>query len=790
MPYLTDLTLRSSRTVFLGVQFVLGGGALSSASLSGGLVRAQTKGELDQSQDQGSQPVLGKQHVDAMQKATKKMLRSGVPGTNLPHGSLEELSTATLAYAKELANAGDLSLEQLRTARSVMEETVLAKDVLACHVELRRSAGLDTGVAVMLEQITDGLVALKKRPESDLGAVRNELLTLYPLILQASSDSTARNQDRLIDLLINSYGVSQEISLCQIYSHLDLVTGHNSALVSRIVARHYDLLASSFKDEVGKLASPYPRNVGMTQELLQIHALVERDLSIAKSQGDLSADQEAEYSRALASNFMEPLVPYVLKAWHLGYQSRAPRMPQSIFDDQIYWNALSVEQIGLSRDGNIRALNSFLAAWSGDREKLGNAVFDQIDEQREAFGAHPFIGFQSIFFLPVIAPNPARKQEIIEDLRLGLVDDAAQIYIGATYDRPAQIARIVTVCLISDYLYCASRENEIYNPELALRLIEQLKDDATPLEPYQAVLTPTQLLIVELLRLSKGGEVAASVPWVAQYDARTRSSVMTRARSAIDGLINSLYACQPSDAFHDPNTQQATTMSTPREWGTAAIYPPAPGREREWIDARTSMFTLADLLVEDCVMRVPPSPSLYLLASHLTSIAEIIHRRGSDRDRNDRLSPCMAVKMLRGMYQEPPEAPKEPKTPPLFFNLAHSIRELQKTVEQGGGRHVHAKDRLPDLGSKYAEIMQRLCIAEFALRRLLTIHINGESAMGPLRRELVSTCEQFGFFERDEHLRKLLVSGNAATLRTDVQSYMLELQHELEDITKQLELEK
>ncbi len=775
MSFCSSVSHGAARAVFLSLQI----------GLSGASLRAQTDPDQSFSQQPVTGLAVGEDNAAAMLKAARSILFSG---NNPRNPQLVVLLDAATGYTRDIASSEELSFEQLVVARAVMEQTVLKHEIFELSSGNGVTGSLTSCITDLYEQIIPRLMNLRHSSTTNAELLRNELFRHYVSVIGTMRGASTGNRERLAELLIRSNDSDDGVPLCQIYCDVDTATLQDRSVSSRFISRHFERLAQSFKEQTTRLANPSRELCGVAGDLLRMHALVKRDLDYASERGELSIAQIDEYRRNVPALFIEPLVPHILQAWILGYRPRFPKIDSTIFDEHAYWKPMAVEQSRFIPNSYTRSVTELLSAWPEDRSILGNALFDQLDRQRESFGPAEVIGFQSVAFLPLVAPDPARKEYIIEALRLGLVDDAAQPYIGETSDRPTQVARILALCLISDHLYFATASNTTYNPELALSLLGELRDDIIPLEPYRSVLTPTQFLILELLRISRGGDIAASTPWLKVYDARTRESVASRARSILDKLIFCLYECQPVDVFQDQGLQRAVPIPTPREWGTGPIQPPAPGREREWIVSRTTMFRLADLLFEDFATRVHEQPNIQVLSSQLTKTADLIRRRGGTLDRDFSERTFRAADRIREMYRKPSEWALGSQPPHVFSNLTNAIRELIQTINIRNQVRGDADLVSSEVAVQYVEAVQRLCIAEFALRELLSERIEDRVAGGPIKRGIGSICEQLGFFERDPHLRDLIVTGDISTAHMELHKYIWELEQELEAITKRIGL--
>lgn len=584
--------------------------------------------------------------------------------------------------------------------------------------------------------------------------------------------------------MVEQFGDKDVVPAHQIISDIGQHRHTEHDLLGYAVPKYFDVTDRSFRDHIQSTERMQILSEGQIYSLLTHHVVAKRGIKAAVQAGHLTDDESQTYRRVIDETYIRGLLP------HIAVCIRAMRFKThgglgDHYGLRDYPGVMAVETNALRSHPITKAIEDLLIAWPGDRSELGALYFDQLDALRETHGEGLLVGCMSVVMLPVVAPAPERKREIVQALRAGLVDDAPQRYIGDTIHRPTQIARILGLCLISDHNYFATDANTRYNPHTAPMLIRALKDDLAPLERYSTVLTPAQQLFVELLRIAKGGEARESIPWVALYDRYTQEIVSIRARTALNELMRDLYSCQPATIFQDTFLSQTAPLATPQMWQCAPFYPPEPSRVDAWRASVRTLFECPDIVSEYRLQSAPGGYSVYTLALQLAEAKRRLQERGSIFDRRDKDALCLGARTLAELYREPRSRTQEIAAPTFFEALERSVYQLACDHTGRNDSTAVSRDQLGHLAHRYAEVMQRAALAEFALLERTIALRDSPAALRVAYRDVFTFCDALGFLERDPKLHEIL-SGDKADVEEQLRAYRERLGEELGELVQQL----
>ena len=425
--------------------------------------------------------------------------------------------------------------------------------------------------------------------------------------------------------------------------------------------------------------------------------------------------------------------------------------------------------------------------WKDDRNRLGNIFFDQIDDLLATRGLTEAVGYMALIHLPAMAPDPGRKEFLVDALRAGLLNDDKIGTIGETIDRPTQIARVLGLCLISDHAYFATVANgDKYDSEILIDLAQGIETNSFGPARYADVLTPAQSFFLELMTVSKGIEQANTIDWIKPFDETSKHKLVERARGALKRLALDLYEFQPRGIFQLETFRADQPIGTARSWGTSPMIIPDLSREAQWKQSLASLFSYPDLVLDERVRSLPRISDTYHLSNHLTQSVEFLRARGSLYERGDAQMLCKAARRVRDLYSKRGGELESLRERDIFDELGLAIFEFASGQDKGIG-NKEVPDKYREATDRYVDLVQRVCIVEFVNREVLNANVNDRGALGPIRRDLMSICEPLGFLERDPYLLRSFESPDLDSLLSSLEAYRQELQSEMSELAKELD---
>jgi hypothetical protein len=734
----------------------------------------------------------------ALAEATNRVVhpdRLSIQGAeSVERSPIQDLINATQNFTKELEQEQGLSLERAIAVRQVLEHTVLLPIVVQISAsqvqreqataEKEKSNSLSDSILSLYRVLVAKLHQVQVEEPTDVVLLHEERLRHYWHIFGILNRAAPHMRGQIVDMLVEDFGRKDTVPMYQIVSDFAHYISAERELLGYSVPKYFDLIADSFRKQLSsaeRLQGLHEDQIGC---LLSQHFVMKRGIDAAVQGGHLTAAQGTVYRESIDETYVKGFLPHIATCIRsMRFQARGrPGGHLGLLD---YPGAMGIESSAIRAHPITKGVEQLLAAWPGDRSELGTLYFDQLDSLSETHGDGNLVGCMSTVMLPLVAPLPERKRELIEALRAGLVDDASKRLIGETIDRPTQISRILGLCLISDHSYFATESNTRYNFQISPMLIRALKDDSTPLERYSAALTPAQEFFVELLRAAQGGEARELIPWIARYDGYTQEAVSIRARAVLTGLMNDLYSCQPATIFQESFLAHVAPFATPTTWDTSPIHPPARGREEQWRESVRTLFEYADIVSEHRLQIAPRHYSLFTLSMQLTEAVNRLRQRGSFLDRRNKDTLCPGAQTLSELYREPRRGLQDLHKPTFFETLERSIYQVARDTAHQAEVSNRSSEKLADVAHRYVEVLQRASLAEFVFLELNSADRDSLAALRVARRDIVEICDTLGFLGRDKHLQEIL-RADIEKVTERLGDYKQSLGDELSTLARQL----
>lgn len=668
-----------------------------------------------------------------------------------------------------------------------MESTVLLPVIVQGGAGISSSRCLDQPTLVLCDALIAKLKAVPVNDANDLYLRDRELAKNYSHLHELLKVAQGEHKDAVAKFLIESYGDLYNYPAARVFSDIAYRLKDDRDFTARLLVRNFPQVIESAKttlDSVGQVEIGHFTRVDF---LIFLHTLASTALNRAEELGDISGERAESLREQVSSILVDGVIQRIIPLWISSYRQITENR-FDIFSEHAFHNPMSVEATRLRVDYLTAGISTLLAEWSGDRNKLGNLYFDQIAQQANTRGFSNTLGYMALVNLPLLAPDPERKDFIVHSMRVGLLDDAEDVLLGETSDRPTQIARVLGLSLIPDHLYFSHEANKRYDPELCLDLARGINEAPVDLDRYKDILTPSQIFLIELLVIAQGADFSKEIKWLAPYDSTTRNRVVTRAQDALKRLMLDLYTCHPKELLADKRFTAETRLVTPKFWGTPSIGAGEQAREVQHRDSMRAFFEIADVILESRTKRQPKVVNVYYLSTQITDVVDTLRLRGSfyRYDEPDREIP--AVKFLRERYRKKDTQQVDVNNPNLFDELKAAIAQFadDQSLQALQDTQPVSKEESLKLADRYIDLVQRVCILEFAIRDILNGTVNDAGTFGPARRNLMSALEVCGFLERDPKLSEILQSKDLEELLENLELYRDQLEAQMSEAAAHL----
>jgi hypothetical protein len=697
----------------------------------------------------------------------------------------ERFADATDRYARDIEQEGPLLGHRGLEIRRVMERTLLQPSIVEGAFQLPQAEKLCKSLSHLYSVLLPKLIVMRHAGDAEAAIANEELAAHYQHLLRVTCTATPAARPAITQLLVDHYGQQSIVPMYRVFVEISELLKYEQELTSQIAIRNFDLITESFGerfDQFLQIGGP-----DQAKLFLALHRHLSRAITHVRDRGEISEPEYQRLDREIGTRCVEPVAQHLFTVWLVADQQN-----RSYFAGRC-WSLLndcplSNESARERADNTTQSVIDLLSAWRGDRNSLGTVYFDRLDWYRREYGAGKEIGYASIGMLPLVAPEPSRKTYIVDALREALVDDREQELLGQSADRPSQVGRVLALCLLSDHLFFATKANTSHDAVAATSLISCLKDNQAVLGSYEGALTPAQILYVELLRLSRGGESAERIAWVRPYNARSRERISERAQRALTWLMYEIYRCKSLDGSAGaPVSTTTAVLSVPWEWGAAVARLPEEGRVAEWRESEREFFNLADLVLEEVARKQPAGSSEFDISVQISTMLDIVRTRGSYQDRRFPDRQCSAVKAVRDVYCEPGSIGSASST--YFTTLRQTLVDLQGVALSKSDRRA-SQGAIEKRAQSYVETLQRLCIAEFLQQEIYRSGAAESAQGGSISRELREVCEQFGFIERDPRIAEILSEKTVSSIFVRVHEYTEQLTAELSSLVHEMQIVK
>jgi hypothetical protein len=779
MQFSKSTSLESLKHVVLGV----------SLGLGGGLLNAQEEPEQVAKSDgiDVASSVASKGRAVLM--ATTALVRPRSADQDSEQGlerpTFRDLAQATGEYAQVILDSPKLSIKDLVDVRKVMEDSILLPIIVHGGLGLDAGHWLEPPLHSLYEAVLSKLEAAEPKSPGDFYEIGRERAHHYSQLVALFRVNSSESKDILGKKLVRYYGDLDNFTIGQIFSDLSHEARNDPEFVSRFMVNNFDGILASAGRRLERFRTSENDHSDPIEYLISLPEAVRLATKRASGFGIINEHRASELEGRAQEALVEQVVPHIIPLWISSYR-QISGYRGDIFEDRAFRNPMALEQTRFQMDYLTQRVGNLLEMWGDDRNKLGNIFFDQIDNLLVTRGLSDVVGYMALVHLPAMAPDPSRKEFLVEALRAGLLSDEMSGIIGETSDRPTQIARVLGLCLISDHAYFATASNDDrYDPEILIDLAQGIDTNSFGPTRYSDVLTPAQMFFLELMVISRGVEHANTIDWIRPFDETSKRKLVDRAQGALKRLALDLYEFQPRGIFQSETFRADQPIGTARSWGTSPMIIPDLSREAEWNASLASLFRYADLVLDERVRLYPRISDTYNLSNHLTQSVEFLRARGSLYERGDARVLCKAAKRVRDLYSKRGGDRESLRERDIFDELSLAILEFAKDQDKSIASKASSYE-FRDVTDRYIDLAQRVCIVEFVNREALNARVNDTGALGPIRRELMSICEPLSFLEREPYLVRLLESPDVDSLLSSLEAYRKELESEMAELAKEL----
>jgi hypothetical protein len=778
MQFSKSTSLESLRHVLLGV----------SLGLSGGLLNAQEEPEQVAKSDSidvaSGVAIKGSDLLRATTALVRPPSADQEREQGLERPTFRDLARATGEYAQAISDSSKLSIKDLVDVRKVMEDSILLPIIVHGGLGLEAGHWLEPPLHSLYEAVLSKLEAAEPKSPSDFYEIGRERAHHYAQLIALFRVNSSGSKDILGKKLVRYYGDLDNFTIGQIFSDLSHEARNDPEFVSRFMVNNFDGILASVDKRLERFQTSENDHSDPIEYLITLPEAVRLAIKRASGFGIINEHRARDLEGRAQEALVEQVVPHLIPLWISSYR-QISGYKADIFDDRAFCNPMALEQTRFRMDYLTQRVANLLAMCRDDRNKLGNVFFDQIDNLLVTRGLSDAVGYMALIHLPAMAPDPSRKEFLVDALRAGLLSDDKISIIGETIDRPTQIARVLGLCLISDHSYFATVYNDDrYDPEILIDLVQGIDTNSFGPTRYASVLTPAQMFFFELMVISRGAEHANTIDWIRPFDETSKHKLVDRAQGALKRLALDLYEFQPRGIFQSETFRADQPIGTARSWGTSPLFIPDPNREAEWKRSLVSLFRYADLVLDEHVRVFPRTSDTYHLSNHLTQSVEFLRARGSLYERGDARVLCKAAKRVRDLYSKRGGDRESLRERDIFDELSLAILEFARDQDKGiaskGSPH-----KFRDAPDRYVDLAQRVCIVEFVNREALNAKVSNTGALGPIRRDLMSICEPLGFLEREPDLVRLLESPDVDSLLSSLEAYRKELGSEMAELAKE-----
>ena len=461
------------------------------------------------------------------------------------------------------------------------------------------------------------------------------------------------------------------------------------------------------------------------------------------------------------------------------------------------------------------ATNALLATcdgMEGCRVHLGNSFYDGLTRLSRKLSE----GGQGRLRIPLsqlvlatikLAPEPSRKQFIVDAMRSSIegkkdVTLASKVGEDVYPSDEVNIGALTALLLLNDYTYCSTSKCDEQAARLSNQQLRSLLTSPSSIESGPNAASPAQRLVVDLIKVVRGGASSESVKWYCEKTRQEQLRIQQKSQDALEQLVRVIREVQPF-GINSTRKPEFHFISVPSRNNSTTLQPPEPKRLEHFQSSILWYSDIADVICENFVDRYNSNNSEQKEIEHLLHLTNLLIERGSVKALGG-VEDCEMLRRVRRRYADL----SEPDTGgPFFACRSGLVTLLSKTpyrAEVGGGpipneKKEHAKQHDKALGvilsrgsskeevaDRYARLSEAHFCTRFALdvlgdpsfpdkRPLPSMRGLDESSAGRRAQELL---DLYHFTSQNSKLREI-ASGSSHDVRKELSSYQVLLQVEL-----------
>lgn len=555
-------------------------------------------------------------------------------------------------------------------------------------------------------------------------------------------------------------------------------------------------------------------------ELLEIPQRIRRDLIAARNSAVLTEVECEERMKGVTELLQVPIEKVATQLWMKSYRERNPfiqpgqlaEFGRFLFSD----NQDISDRVTLPiRDAQSIALCNLYEDSPACRVRLGDQFIKDLYGDGTATTTTPVPALQVLYVITHLAPRPENKKVLVEALRNAVrtvptsISKEKQDINPSTTQHPItdylsserlvsklltsdHLGALLSMVLLTDFSFCATSECGGRNPQLGTSLIRELGSSTESIDAYREILSPAQLLLIEVMRIQRGGSHAESVPWYATLSLAEKTALRQESTKILTSLVTTIYDVQPIGIF-SPKKAEFTFVSYPDNLRAGVIRAPDLTRVEPFQRAVGAFCELGDVIASGLVTPVRESQSERDEIIHLVALTKLLE----DRRSTLAIGGGGPSLLLESIHQRYADLSCPPKNGP-FFNCREGIFVLLSGKNQGRQNPElpwsNIKKGSPEfLADTYARRAEAHFIVSFSLA-LFGDAEAPESRMLPSMRGLKGSAvtrrveeiaRQYEFAARDARLRALF-DAPKSDLQNELARYKADLEGELQSLSEKI----
>lgn len=475
------------------------------------------------------------------------------------HAQLNELPPLIDQYRTSIAEADDLTVEELSRAvtlnRIQINMTYFSSGMerqAATHFLKTSSIQFYDDLFTQLEQMRGKYPNEMRAIDSAQGLILTDLIW--------SQNHGLRSIDPAVATVVADrfLAPSRNPSLSQIKSCLayGIPVEHPEYTVT-IFERSFDTIAEALRArtlESCRGENAHPRDT--IESIVEVAALASRWLPMAKKSEVLSDAQIHVWSGRISEKIEKPLFEKIIPLY-----LEASAEPKATPRENTRFFIFPVSASHVTERPLLGKFIPFVNGLEGCRVEMGKQFTASYDSYLSSKNLSPSDRLKVAPLLAYLAPEPATKRGVVDDLRTAIAVDG-----GRAID-PKLSAGLLEVLLFSDQMFAAHAKNNSYRSANAVQICVNAMSGSEDISAITPSITPAQQLFMELVRMSTSANGWKSISYAREATPELRSELRESARQSVYALIGDIYWLAKNTSISDSADDPHVTIRLPEWWG-------------------------------------------------------------------------------------------------------------------------------------------------------------------------------------------------------------------------------